>query len=254
MSEVLLMSGSFLASAVEMVEAVTIILAVGITRGWRAALVGAASALLALAFIVAALGPSLVQYVPLDVLRIVVGVLLLIFGLQGLRKAILRAAGQKELHDEERIFREEVSELQGAVDTRAAIDWSGFVVSFKGVLLEGLEVAFIVLTFGANSGRFDLSAAGALGAFVIIGLVAVVVHRPLSRVPENAIKFGVGTMLMAFGTFWGGEGVGVEWELADLTIVLLMLLYGGVGWLLIAIMRGQTAAGSERVAAEASTP
>src|SRR5438093_8776334 len=147
MSEILLMSGSFLASAVEMVEAITIILAVGITRGWRSALIGTVTALITLGIIVALLGPSLINYVPLDVLRIVVGVLLLIFGLQWLRKAILRASGLKELHDEERLFGEHLSELreEAAVDVRAAIDWTGFVVSFKGVLLEGLEVAFIVL-------------------------------------------------------------------------------------------------------------
>jgi uncharacterized membrane protein len=252
MSEILLISGSFLASAVEMVEAVTIILAVGITRGWRSALIGTVTALITLGIIVALLGPSLVNYVPLDVLRIVIGLLLLIFGLQWLRKAILRASGLKELHDEERIFKEEVSGLQGAVVSQTAIDWTGFVVSFKGVLLEGLEVAFIVLTFGANSGRFDLSIAGALAAAVIISLVAVVVHQPLSRVPENAIKFGVGTMLMAFGTFWGGEGVGVDWELGDMTIVVLMLLYGGVGAFLIGTLRGGVSAPSTTVEVSAS--
>jgi len=255
MSDVLLLTGSFLASAVEMVEAVTIILAVGITRGWRSALIGAAIALVVLSIIVAALGPSLVQYVPLDVLRVVVGVLLLIFGLQWLRKAILRASGLKELHDEARLFGEHLSELrdEAAVDVRAAIDWTGLVVSFKGVLLEGLEVAFIVLTFGANSGRFDLSAAGALAAFVLIGAVALVVHQPLSRVPENAIKFGVGTMLMAFGTFWGGEGVGVEWELRDLTIVLLMVLYGGTAAVLVDVLRSRFASQPEPAAEAAAS-
>src|SRR6266571_255937 len=172
-SDAFLILGAFLASAVEMVEAITIILAVGITRGWRSALIGTVTALITLGIIVALLGPSLINYVPLDVLRIVVGVLLLIFGLQWLRKAILRASGLKELHDEERIFKAEISELQGAVATQTAIDWTGFVVSFKGVLLEGLEVAFIVLTFGANSGRFDLSIAGALAAAVIITGVAI---------------------------------------------------------------------------------
>jgi uncharacterized membrane protein len=253
MSDILLMSGSFLASAVEMVEAITIILAVGITRGWRSALIGTVAALITLGIIVALLGPSLINYVPLDVLRIVVGVLLLIFGLQWLRKAILRASGLKELHDEERIFKAEISELQGvAVATQSAIDWTGFVVSFKGVLLEGLEVAFIVLTFGANSGRFDLSIAGAVAAAVIITGVAIVVRQPLSRVPENAIKFGVGTMLMAFGTFWGGEGVGVDWELGDMTIVVLMLLYGGAGAFLISLLRSRTAEPATRVEVSAS--
>src|SRR6266571_802163 len=221
-SDAFLILGAFLASAVEMVEAITIILAVGITRGWRSALIGTVTALITLGIIVALLGPSLINYVPLDVLRIVVGVLLLIFGMQWLRKAILRASGLKELHDEERIFRAEVTELTAVAPSGVGgMDWTGFVVSFKGAFLEGLEVAFIVLTFGANSGRFDLSAAGAFAAFVLIGLIALVVHRPLSKVPENAIKYAVGMLLMVFGTFWGGEGVGVEWALGDTTIVLL---------------------------------
>ena len=255
MSDVLLFTASFLASAVEMVETVTIILAVGITRGWRSAFIGGAVALVVLGVIVAALGPSLVQYVPLDVLRVVVGALLLIFGLQWLRKAIMRASGLKELHDEERLFGEHLSELRAetAVDTRAVIDWTGFVVSFKGVLLEGLEVVFIVLTFGAYSGRFDLAIAGALAAAIVITGVAVVVHQPLSRVPENAIKFGVGTILMAFGTFWGGEGVGVEWQLADLTIVVLIALYAAVAAVLVAMLRSRAAAQPEPAVEAATT-
>lgn len=218
--------GAFLASAVEMVEALTIVLAVGITRGWRAALVGVGAALIALAVVVAALGPSLVNYVPIDALRVVVGVLLLIFGLQWLRKAVLRAAGRKALHDEAQIFQREVAELRGEPGAAATFDWTGFTVSFKGVFLEGLEVAFIVLTFGANAGRFDLSIAGATTALVLVALTGLVVHRPLSRVPENAIKFTVGLLLTAFGTFWGGEGVGIEWTAGDLMLPLLVVIYG----------------------------
>lgn len=241
MSEFLQFLGAFLASTVEMVEALTIVLAVGITRGWRAALIGVGGAMVALAVVVGALGPSLVHYVPLDALRVVVGVLLLIFGLQWLRKAILRASGLKALHDEDKIFQREVAELEAEPLTAAAFDWTGFVVSFKGVFLEGLEVAFIVLTFGANAGRFDLSAAGALAAFLMVAGVGVAVHRPLSRVPENAIKFAVGLMLTAFGTFWGGEGVGVEWGLGDLTIPILVVIFGAVAALLVAALRPRRA-------------
>jgi uncharacterized membrane protein len=206
---------------------------VGITRGWRAALIGVGAGMLALAVVIAALGPALVNYVPLDALRVVVGVLLLIFGMQWLRKAILRASGRKALHDEDKIFRTEVAALGGEGAVREAFDWTGFTVSFKGVFLEGLEVAFIVLTFGANEGRFDLSIAGALAAFVLVAATGAVVHRPLSRVPENAIKFAVGLLLSAFGTFWGGEGVGIEWTLGDLTIPLLVLVYGAAAYALV---------------------
>jgi uncharacterized membrane protein len=227
---------AFLASAVEMVEALTIVLAVGLTRGWRTALTGVGAALAALAVVVAALGPSLVRYVPLGALQVVVGTLLLIFGLQWLRKAILRAAGLKAKHDEDQIFAHELAELESE-PVAAGFDWNGFVVSFKGVFLEGLEVAFIVLTFGANAGRFGPSAAGAAAAFVLVALVGVVVHRPLSRVPENAIKFSVGLALTSFGTFWGGEGIGVDWSLGDWMLPILVLCYGVVSWLLVVRLR-----------------
>ena len=242
--------GAFLASLVEMVEALTIVLAVGITRGWRAALIGVGAGLLALAVVVGALGPSLVNYVPLNALRVVIGVLLLIFGLQWLRKAILRASGRKALHDEEQIFRREVDELRAGPVSAAAFDWTGFTVSFKGVFLEGLEVAFIVLTFGTNEGRFDLSIAGAVAALVLVVLTGLVVHRPLSRVPENAIKFTVGLMLVAFGTLWGGEGVGVEWGTGDVTLLLLVALYALCAFVLVQVMRLRPAAGPTPAAAD----
>ena len=236
MSTPLLVLTAFLASAVEMVEALTIILAVGLTRGWRTALLGAAAGLVVLAVVVAALGPALVRIVPIGALQIVVGTLLLIFGLQWLRKAILRAAGWKAQHDEELAFQDEVAALSRPAPGPEAIDWTGFVVAFKGMLLEGLEVAFIVLTFGIQAGRFGPSAAGALAAFVLVALVGIAVHRPLTRVPENAIKFAVGIALTTFGTFWGGEGIGVEWPGGDLTLLLLAAFYalvaaGFVAWL-----------------------
>jgi uncharacterized membrane protein len=242
MSNLLQFLGAFLASGVEMVEALTIVLAVGITRGWRASLIGLGAALLALGAVVALLGPSLVNYVPIDALRLVIGVLLLIFGLQWLRKAILRAAGLKALHDEEKIFQQEVAQLRGEPLAGDAFDWTGFTVSFKGVFLEGLEVAFIVLTFGANAGRFDLSIAGATAALLLVAATGLAVHRPLSRVPENAIKFAVGVMLTAFGTFWGGEGAGIEWTLGDVMLPILVGVYALAAALFVILLRPRPAA------------
>ena len=220
----LLVGAAFFASTVEMVEALTIVLAVGVTRGWRSALLGVASGLLALAAIVLILGASLINLVPLDVLQVTVGLLLLIFGMQWLRKAILRASGLKAEHDEEQIYAAELAQLR-AEGLPSAYDWTGFVVSFKGVFLEGLEVAFIVVTFGANSGHTDLAAGGALAAFLLVTLIGLVVHRPLTKVPENAIKHSVGIMLMAFGTFWGAEGVGIIWQLDAGAILAIGLFY-----------------------------
>ncbi|MPZ49613.1 MAG: hypothetical protein GEU75_10010 [Dehalococcoidia bacterium] len=238
MKDILLVAASFLACSVEMVEAMTIVLAVGVTRGWKAALAGVGAGFLALGVVVAALGPTLVNVVPLDVLQIVVGTLLLIFGMQWLRKAIQRAAGVRAKHNEDQIFRDEVSELEGEASVATAgLDWTGFVVSFKGVFLEGLEVAFIVLTFGANEGSFTLSAIGALVAFVVFTSLGLVLHRPLSRVPENSIKFTVGIMLVAFGTFWGGEGIGVDWKLGDVTILVAVAIYSAVAFLLVEAMK-----------------
>jgi uncharacterized membrane protein len=241
MHNVLLFVSAFLASSVEMVEAMTIILAVGVTRGWRSAIVGIIAASIALALIVGILGASLVQFVPIDALRVVVGVLLLIFGLQWLRKAVLRAAGLKAKHNEDAIFEEEVSELSAVSPSGEGLDWQGFVVCFKGVFLEGLEVAFIVITFGANSGRLDLSAAGAVAAFFLVCGTGFVLHRPLARVPENAIKFTVGLMLTSFGTFWGGEGVGIEWTLKEPTILLLVAFYWALAYVMIAALRPRAA-------------
>src|SRR5690348_7183572 len=204
-SAIFLVLAAFLASAVEMVEALTIVLAVGVTRGWRSTLVGVATATAALAVVVAALGPALTR-IPIDGLRLVVGALLLIFGLQWLRKAIMRASGYKALHDEEATYREELAAAREAgTVVRAGMDWYSFTLSFKGVFLEGLEVAFIVLTFGATHGRggVPLAAAGAAAAIIIVGVVGVLIHAPLSRVPENTMKFAVGIMLTTFGTFWG---------------------------------------------------
>jgi uncharacterized membrane protein len=210
-SAAFLVLSAFLASAVEMVEALTIVLAAGLARGWRSSLTGVGAATAVLAVVVAALGPAL-TVIPLSVLRLVVGALLLVFGLQWLRKAILRASGFKALHDEDAIFARELAEAETAERVeRAGLDWYGFVLSFKGVLLEGLEVVFIVLTFGSTQGSIPLAAAGAGAAVVLVAGVGVAVRAPLARVPENAMKFAVGIMLTTFGIFWSAEGAGAHW-------------------------------------------
>jgi uncharacterized membrane protein len=213
-----LVASAFLASAVEFVEALTIVLAAGLTRGWRASLTGLAAATVALAAIVAALGPTL-KLIPIDALRLVVGALLLAFGLQWLRKAILRASGYKPLHDEAAIFAREAEEARSATsDVRAGLDWYGFTLAFKGVLLEGLEVAFIVVTFGSTQGSIGLASLGAGIALVLVATVGVLVRAPLSRVPENTMKFTVGVMLTTFGIFWATEGVGAHWPGDDASL------------------------------------
>jgi uncharacterized membrane protein len=207
----------FLACAVEAVEALTIVLAVGTTRSWASALGGAGAATLALAVIVAAIGPALTS-LPIDVLRVAVGGLLLIFGLQWLRKAILRASGLKARHDEQQIFREETEAARAAGVSPAGFDGYAFTISFKGVLLEGLEVAFIVLTFGANRHRVPLAAAAAGLAVLLVVLAGVAARAPLARVPENTMKFAVGVMLSSFGMFWGAEGAGASWPGGDVAL------------------------------------
>jgi uncharacterized membrane protein len=230
-SAAFLVASAFLASAVEMVEALTIVLAVGLTRDWRSALTGAGIATVALAAIVAALGPAL-TLIPIDDLRLVVGALLLIFGLQWLRKAILRAAGFRALHDEDEAFAREAAEARAASgERRAGLDWYAFTIAFKGVLLEGLEVAFIVLTFGSAQGSIPLAALGAGVAVVLVVVLGAVARAPLARVPENSLKFAVGVMLTTFGTFWGAEGAGVEWpgDEASLPVVLAFITLLALG-------------------------
>ena len=225
MRSIFLVLSAFLASAVEMVEALTVVLAAGVTRGWRSALLGAAAAAGTLAVVVLALGPAL-TLVPIDGLRVVVGVLLVVFGGQWLRKAVLRAAGRKALHDEDAIYQRELAEAQ-----QSRTDWYGFSVSFKGVFLEGLEVALIVVTFGSAQGSVVLASVGAAAAVVLVAAVGFFVHRPLSRVPENTMKFAVGVMLTTFGIFWTGEGAGVGWPGGDLAIpvVLAVVLAAALG-------------------------
>lgn len=220
----------FLACAVEAVEATTIVLAAGTARDWRSALKGVGAGLAVLAAIVAGLGPAL-SAVPLDPLRLVVGGLLLVFGLQWLRKAILRASGYKALHDEAAIYLRQVEAAKAAAADRRVLvrDWYAFTLAFKGTLLEGLEVAFIVLTFGTNQHDVPLAALAALAAILVVAGFGVAVRAPLARVPENTMKFAVGTMLTSFGMFWGAEGAGARWPHSDaalLVIVPATLLFG----------------------------
>jgi len=234
--DLLLFLTVFAACSVEAVEAVTIVLAAGTTRDWRSAWLGVGAALLTLGIIVAALGPALTS-LPIDTLRLVIGGLLLTFGLQWLRKAILRAAGLKALHDEDAAFAEEVAAARAAGRSTERLDPYAFTISFKGVLLEGLEVAFIVVTFGANQHNVPLAVAGAVAAVVVVAAAGVLSRAPLSRVPENALKFAVGVMLTSFGTFWGAEGAGASWPGGDGAIAVLIAVYLGASLLLVARLR-----------------
>jgi uncharacterized membrane protein len=220
-AEVGLAISVFLACTVEAVEALTIVLAVGTTRSWSSAMSGVGAAIVALAVIVAGLGPALTS-LPIDVLRVLIGGLLLVFGLQWLRKAILRAAGLKAKHDELAIFAEETESARAAGGGRPGFDGYAFAISFKGVLLEGLEVAFIVLTFGANQHRIPLAAAAAGAAVLLVVAAGAAARAPLARVPENTMKFAVGVMLSSFGMFWGTEGAGASWPGGDAALLAII--------------------------------
>ena len=232
--DLLLFLATFLASGVEAVEALTIVLAVGVVRGWRSPLIGVAAAAVVLAVIVVVLGPAL-RLLPIDTLRLVVGALLLVFGLQWLRKAILRSSGYKALHDEGVAFaaEREQATLAGR-GAPTAMDWYSFTVAFKGVLLEGLEIVFIVVTFGAAQGRLPFAAAAAVSAVVLVVIAGVAVRSPLERVPENTIKFAVGLLLTSFGVFWGGEGAGVNWPGSEAAILVIL---GFLSLLSVALVR-----------------
>jgi uncharacterized membrane protein len=216
---------AFVASAVEVVEAFTIVLAVATLRGWRPAAFGTIVALGVLGLLVLALGP-LLDRVPLHLLQLLIGVLLLLFGMGWLRKAVLRAAGVIPLHDENAAFAAESKELSEEARRKdTSLDWIAGLAAFKAVLLEGLEVVFIVLAVGAGRGLLWPASIGALAACVVVLAVGIVVHQPLSRVPENTLKFGVGVMLSAFGVFWTGEGLGVEWPGQDLVLLVFVVVF-----------------------------
>jgi uncharacterized membrane protein len=234
-------TAAFLASLVEAVEALTIVLAVAIVRGLRPALLGAIGGLAVLALIIVALGP-LLDRVPLNVLQIAIGILLLLFGMRWLRKAILRAAGRIPLHDETIAFASETEELRAqARRHEQRLDWLAGVASFKAVLLEGLEVVFIVIALSAGRGVLWPVSAAAFAACGLVALSGVFLHRPLTRVPENALKFAVGVMLSAFGLFWTGEGFGVHWPGADLAILGFIALFLGTGLACVTLLNRRAA-------------
>jgi Ca2+/H+ antiporter, TMEM165/GDT1 family len=231
-----LAAATFVAAFVEFVEALTIVLAMGLTRGWRSALAGAAGAVLALVGFTAVVGYALATWLPRSALQLVVGVLLLIFGLQWLRKAILRSAGLKARHDEIQEFRDQTEAARAAGRRhRFGLDWFGFVVSFKGVFLEGVEVVFIVITFGLNAGSVPVAATSAILAGLVVTVLGVAASRPLSAVPENTLKYAVGLLLATYGTFWSVEGLGLlrggsslSWPGGDAALLAVL-----AGWLVL---------------------
>lgn len=234
-SNIVLVSAVFLASAVEMVEALTIVLAVAVTRGWRSALEGTGAALLVLALIVIGFGPALIHYVPISLLRSIVGGVLLIFGIQWMRKAVLRASGVKEKRNEDVVYGKTVTQLANG-KSESGRDSQGFAVAFKGVFIEGLEVVIIVLTLGTSAHDLGLAASSALAAALVVAAIGAVVSKQLSGVPENAMKLIVGVMLVSFGTFWGGEGLGFNWPGNDLMIPVLVAFYGVITWVLVRLL------------------
>jgi Ca2+/H+ antiporter, TMEM165/GDT1 family len=246
MNGVALLAATFVAALVEFVEALTIVLAMGMTRGWRSALAGAAAAVAFLAVFTAAAGYALAAWLPESMLRLVVGTLLLIFGLQWLRKAILRGSGLKAMHDEDEEFaRRSAAAGEAGEERRLGLDWFAFTVSFKGVFLEGAEVVFIVITFGLSAGNVPVAVVGAVAAGVLVAGAAAVVHRPLARVPENTLKYGVGVLLASFGAFWSIEGLGVfrsggeslEWPGGEWWILALIAAWFLLSRLMIRVLR-----------------
>jgi uncharacterized membrane protein len=248
----------FVACAVEAVEALTIVLAVGLTRQWRSTLQGMAAAFVVLAVAVAAIGPAL-TLIPIGALRLAVGALLAVFGLQWLRKAVLRASGHKDLHDEAAIYQRQVGAARSAAagGRRGISDWYAFTLSFKGVLLEGLEVVFIAITFGDNQRDLGLAAVSAAAAVVAVAAAGVAVRAPLARVPENTMKFAVGVMLTSFGVFWGAEGCGASWPGGDAALLAVVPVVALVALGYMALLRRTPArgapAGGEVPSAERTT-
>ncbi len=249
---------TFVAALVEMVEALTIVLAMGMTRSWRSTLWGVVAALVALAGFTAVAGYALATWLPEAALQLVIGGLLLIFGLQWLRKAILRSSGRKAMHDEAAIFADQEADARAASsDVRLGLDWFSFVVSFKGVFLEGVEVVFIVITFGLNADDVPVAVAGAVAALGVVLALAVVVRKPLTAVPENTLKYGVGLLLSTFGTYWALEGLGIfsasgdslSWPGDDLVILVLLVGWFALSRVLVSALRvpvtGGTAASLE---------
>ena len=244
---------SFMASLVEFVEALTIVLAVGVVRGWRPALLGAGAGAVLLLALVLALGPSLAR-IPLPVAQLVVGTLLLMFGLRWLRKAILRAAGVLALHDENAVYASESDALRAGDTPRRGLDKIAFLATFKSVVLEGLEVVFIVLAIGASGRMMAPAMAGAALALALVVVLGLLLHRPLSLVPENTLKFGVGAMLSGFGTFWVGEGIGLDWTGGDRALLALISAFVLIPLLMVGVCAWARASAPARAAKTARTP
>lgn len=222
-----------LAAGVEFVEAFTIVLAVGVTRGWRSALLGAVSALVVLAIIVAIFGVEVLQVVPLGVLKVIIGVFLLLFGLKWLRAALLRYGGRKALRDEAAAFQREVATLRDTAGSTRRIDWSAFTTSFNGTFLEMLEAALIVIALGSAGKAMPSAIVGAVGAAAIVAVAGFLLRSPLERVPENTMKFIVGIMLTTFGSFWLGEGAGITWWHSDAVIPILIGIFLIASWVAV---------------------
>lgn len=243
-----LLVATFVACCVEMVEATTIVMAMGFTRSWRSALAGTGTALVALAAATTVAGYAIATWLPESSLQLVIGGLLLIFGLQWLRKAILRSSGRKALHDEDAIYREEVEAARAAGQPSSGLDMFSFMVSFKGVFLEGMEVVFIVITFGLNAKNVPAAAAGAAAAVIIVLAIAIALRKPLSMIPENTLKYAVGLLLASFGTFWAVEGMGIfrtgreslKWPGSDAAILVLLVIWFALSRVFISRLRKPT--------------
>jgi Ca2+/H+ antiporter, TMEM165/GDT1 family len=252
-----LLVGTFAACFVEMVEATTIVMAMGLTRSWRSAMAGTGAAIAALAAVTSVAGYALTTWLPRSALQLAIGALLLIFGLQWLRKAILRSAGRKAAHDEDHIYREQVAAARAAAPAAAGLDMFSFIVSFKGVFLEGMEVVFIVITFGVNAHNIPVAVAGAASAVITVLAIAATARRPLSMIPENLLKYGVGLLLASFGTFWAVEGVGIfraghtslQWPGNEAAILGLLVI-----WLLLSRIFISSLRVSRAPAAQAHLP
>jgi len=232
--QVFVFSAAFLGSAVEATEALTIVLAVGLTRGWRAPLLGTVAALVSLAVLVILFGQLIVTRVPDSALKLVVGTLLLLFGIRWLHRAVLRSAGVAAKHDEERAYQQTVAQLQGVAEKT---DWVGFILALKGVFLEGLEVVFIVIGVGGTGHGLPVAVAGGLAAAVVVAATGVVIRKPLARVPENTLKYGVGVILTSLGTFWAAEGMGASWPGDFVSIGGLVIVYFLASRLAITLIR-----------------
>jgi uncharacterized membrane protein len=245
-------AAAFLASLVEFVEALTVVLAVGVVRGWRGALVGSGAAALTLLAMIALLGPLLTR-IPLDTIQLAVGTLLLLFGMRWLRKAILRAAGIIAMHDEASIFAEQEAALRQMEGSRGGLDTVAVITAFKITMLEGIEVVFIVIALGAaGKGLLIPAGLGALAALLVVVAVGTAVHRPLSRVPENTLKFVVGVLLSAFGAFWVGEGLGLTWPGEDWSVPGLMVGFLAGALIAVRMARATRARGTGFISRDAA--